>query len=270
VLSYLGSVSARLLSGFADVWLPHACAHCGLPGEALCRACAVGAVRGFASPRCPRCAGPAGGVDPECVFCRSGVLAGVLAAAPYVEPWRTWLHVAKFGPAPSLAEAMALRLVERLRATLPTTSAVIVPVPRGNRGGVLRGPSLPWVLAGFWSRRLGVPRLPLVERRRPGRPQRLLGRGARAVLGAADFELVAPLPAGCTEVLLVDDVMTTGATLAAVSGTLRAAQADLVVRAAVLARAGAPAGHAGLPDAPESETCAVVEYDVSAELRPNL
>lgn len=270
VLSQFRLFPTRLLNGFADVWLPHACVHCGLPGEALCGACAAGAVRGFAAPRCPCCAGPAGGVDPLCAFCRSGILEGALAAAPYVEPWRTWLHVAKFGPAPVVAEAMAARLVERLRAALPATGAVIIPVPRGNRGGVLRGPSLPWVLAGFWSRRLGAPRAALVERRRPGRPQRLLGRSARTALGPDDFELAAPLPEGCTDVLLVDDVMTTGATLAAVAGTLRAIRADLCVRAAVLARAGAPAGRAGVADVPESEPRAVVEYDVSAELRPNL
>lgn len=263
-------LSGGLLSGFADVWLPHACPHCGQSGVPLCAVCASGAVRGFAAHRCPGCDGPAGGVDPLCAFCRSGALDRVLAAAPYVEPWRSWLHAAKFGPAPALAEAMALRLAPRLRGVSSGHGLAVVPVPRGNRRGVLRGPSLPWRLAGVWARALAAPRLALVERRRPGRPQRLLGRARRAALGPEHFEIVAPFPDGCREVLLVDDVMTTGATLAAAGGALKAMWPDLVVRAAVLARAGAPAGRPGSPDAPVTDRGAVVEYDVSAELRPNL
>lgn len=167
-------------------------------------------------------------------------------------PWKRWLTQAKFGPAPALADAMCARLVVRLAEAGLAGEAWLVPVPRGNRAGVLRGPSLPWRIAGFLERAGFGRRTGAIERRRPGRPQRLGGRASRAALGPDDFECVVS-DGRPPALLLIDDVMTTGATLAAVAGACRARWPGVPVRAAVLARAGAPAGRPGAPDVRASE-----------------
>jgi predicted amidophosphoribosyltransferase len=78
---------------------------------------------------------------------------------------------------------------------------------------------------------LAVPLLPMLVRR-AARDQRALGRSARALNAARTFSASGPVP---RRVLIVDDVLTTGATLDAASSTLLEAGAG-EVRVAVVAR----------------------------------
>src|SRR5690606_18879050 len=113
-------------------------------------------------------------------------LLWVAAAAPYVDPWRTWIQRAKRAPEPALAVPFARRLAEALAVCEPAPDWWLVPVPRGNRRGVLTGPSLPAALARELHGQLGLRVAHPLLRRRPGRPQQGRSREARRQLQAAD------------------------------------------------------------------------------------
>lgn len=97
---------------------------------------------------------------------------------------------------------------------------VLVPVPlhRGRLG--LRGYDQALELARPLGRALQLPCRPLLVRARHTAPQSELDAAARARNLRDAFEVRGPLPA---HVALVDDVMTTGATLRAAALTLRRA-----------------------------------------------
>lgn len=106
----------------------------------------------------------------------------------------------------------------------PPSVQLITFVPADGDRSVQRGHHPPERLARELGRRWGLPVAPLLGRTRPVRPQRGLPRGERRrnVRGAFRGR-----PARGS-ILLVDDVYTTGATVAAAASALRAAGATRV------------------------------------------
>ena len=166
---------------------------------------------------CPRCAGRGGAVHrcwpPEAPIASTVALhdyRGVVARA---------LVTAKVTGARAGWEALGQRLAQRLVAEPPEVDVVtwVTTAPARRRR---RGLDHAEVLARVVAVRLGVPALRLLD--------------VRAATGEVDVAR-ASLPG--SEVLLVDDILTTGRTAAAAAGALQAAGAGNV-RLAVVARAG--------------------------------
>ncbi len=221
---------AALVEVLARVFLPASCALCGRPlpvkasRSGVCGTCWDGLVP-VEDEACPRC-GEETGERGECLSCRQDPPPWQLAASAgaYEGPLRDLILLFKNGRRDELASPLAELLQRRLDQLPWPPPDAVVPVPawwgRRLRRGFDHADLLARHLASLGSYR----RVAALRRCRRGtqagrtRTERLaLPRGTfsarRAVRG---------------HVLLVDDVLTTGATARACTRTLHAAGASTV------------------------------------------
>ena len=230
--------------GAWDLVVPRTCAVCGdavaasVPGR-VCAACLAAfedlSFEGAAT--CERCARPFPGV--RCRRCPSRGLGFASAAAfgPFEGRVRDAVHAIKFHDDAGLGLALG-RLVARAAERLREIDRVdvVVPVPLHVSRLLSRGFNQAALLAREVARRRGCPLvLDALERVRAASAQSGSSRSRRRANVAGAFRASRRGVAGKT-VLLVDDVLTTGATLAACARALDAAGARRV-HVAALARA---------------------------------
>lgn len=233
-----------MLSLLADLLFPPRCRVCRTWGhELLCAACR-GQVIVPRPPLCGRCGIPLGSLDAagHCGRCRieQPPYAVARSAALYRGRVRTAIHRFKFEGRQELGPILGSLLAEFVLTTPSLTSAeVILPVPLHSSRLRERGFNHAALLA---ERVAGALRLPMVEgallRIAPTLPQTSLGRMERFANVRGAFAVDprrGPLLRSCA-LLLVDDVLTSGATAAACARALLSAGAA-EVRVATLARA---------------------------------
>ncbi len=149
-------------------------------------------------------------------------LALAVAAFAYEGPMRRALAALKYGGASRLAPILARAATPALDNLLRTTGpAVLVPVPLHRERQRARG----YNQAELIARRLGTPMALALERVRPTTKQHRLNRTARLanLRGAFQASGAVPLTA-----ILVDDIITTTATLEACASVLRQAGCSAV------------------------------------------
>lgn len=235
----------RLGALLLNLVYPGVCACCQSPievsqGVALCEVCRAELLR----PRvaCPRCGsqlapGTTGDPCPRCrdlrlKFTRAVCLGG------YEGLMRTSVLRMK-RPAD---RPLAVALGEHLATLVATDFAagaidVVMPVPMHWSRRVWRGANSPEVLAAAIAHRLRVPTTSqLLVRRRRTIPQATLSPGRRRANVRGAFFVHPHRDLSGARVLLVDDILTTGATLNEAAKTLRKAGCAQVA-VAVLARA---------------------------------
>lgn len=159
-----------------------------------------------------------------------------IAALPYAYPWDGLIQRLKFQAEPGLAGVLAPLMLQAPGAQAMLAGADrLLPMPLGLRRLAQRGYNQAHELARRLDARRADPHLLL--RTRDTAPQSGLGRAERLRNVEGAF---APDPARAHElrgrrVILVDDVMTTGASLQAAAAALRQAGVQ-AVGALVLAR----------------------------------
>jgi ComF family protein len=152
---------------------------------------------------------------------------------PFAGPLRQGVHRLKFNGERYLAEPLGELLADAWRQQ-PLPGGCLVPVPLHPKQEAARGYNQSILLADVAGLRLGLPVARQSLRKvRETPPQVGLSQAERSRNLQGAFAWSGPVP---THPVLVDDVMTTGATLAACAQALRAAGAGHVY-GLVLARA---------------------------------
>jgi ComF family protein len=237
------------VAGLVQLLYPGCCHLCGVllaPGvDSFCPSCRTGLFTD-PLPSCPHCAatvGPFAATSGGCVRCRGEGFA--FDAAVRLGPYEGLLHDAVLrlkqhtgeGLAELLGGLWAGRDAQKLRAL---GADAVVPVPLHWWRRLRRGYNQSESLARGIARHLQIPCFPAWLRRLRNTPRQTAQSptGRRENMRDAFRARTRARLKGRT-VLLVDDVMTTGATAHEAARALRAAGAARVVVAA-LARAGAP------------------------------
>lgn len=198
-----------LLTATLDVLLPTDCAGCGLTRQrrgALCSDCFEELPLGVWSLQ----------HVPE--GCDTAVFYGL-----YDGPLGTMVRRAKYRPDPGSARALARLVAQTVCEQWPEIDAV-VPVPQTTASTLSRGFSPVRVVAEGLARALDAELIDGLERR-VGRQQAGLGRRGRQENARRAYRGARKVPA---RVLLVDDVVTSGATAATCALELAAVGAEEV------------------------------------------
>ena len=220
-----------MLEWLLDQVFPKKCIVCERRGTALCLIC---------KPRlpylpvglCTRCASQRGARG-VCQGCRrlSPAISRIIAGFSYSGAARQAVLLLKFRSGRYLTPMMGELLVERLR-TQPVKADLVVPVPLSRVRQRARGYNQAHLLAEWITASVGGALTPHVLSRSDRPPQQTLSAAERMTNLAGVFTCRDPGEVGGKHILLIDDVITTGATVSACADTLAEAGA---VRVSALA-----------------------------------
>jgi ComF family protein len=215
-----GNMSQRILCGFCnDAWWNEArlrCIVCAMPLSGLRRA-------GVTRYRCGDCIAMPPAFD------------ATVALADYRAPLDALAVGLKFRTRLAMAQEFAQRLAWSAIDALDEGDRpdVVAPVPLSARRLVERGYNQAWEIARPCAKALGIRSdATLVRRVIDTAPQSKLDLDARRQNVGRAFAIARPVRG--LHVAIVDDVMTTGATLDSIASTLKAAGARLVTNLVAL------------------------------------
>ncbi len=221
-----GTLLGTLFDALLETVFPTRCAGCELPGELLCGACRDALPLIDARTACPRCYAPYGWlVCTECWDADLGLDAAVavgLLERPLSRAVTLYKDAFERRLAEVLGEMLAEAVVARWSPGAPDPHLIaeaIVPVPASMRAVRRRGYDHALLLAESVSRHTGVPCEPLLRHVRSA-DQRHLSRAERLSNVTDAFEVASDTGRVLDRVLIIDDVLTTGATMKAAATAL--------------------------------------------------
>lgn len=226
-----------LAAGFVDLVYPRACLACETPvtDGSLCDNCRHGLLDD-PHAKCPRCASTIGPNLPaanECSKCRGQSFAfdRVIRLGPYEGIRREIILKLKHSQYENLTEVVGELWAEYARPRLSEERiAAVVPVPLHWRRRWQRGYNQADVLAEAWAKTIDVPLQSRCLRRvRRTEMQTLLTATARRDNVRGAFQARTNPNLNGKTILLVDDVMTTGATASEAAKALKQAGVNRVV-----------------------------------------
>lgn len=213
-----GTVIRRAVWGALDVLFPPRCVGCGSYGAYMCERCLETAPRA-AGDRCPRCWLKVS--DERCPACNAHTPAftAMRSAFSYGGLARDAVLALKFNGVSALAPSMAAPMARALHEWSPPVD-IIVPVPLGGLRRRTRGYNQSELLAGEVARACGIP----IERKALRRTRRTAPQTRQPDAVSRRENVRGAFGAGrrpvSGNILLVDDVSTTGATLDACARAL--------------------------------------------------
>jgi ComF family protein len=219
------NIGGRFAKDLLCETLPAPCAACGLEipiRDGFCEACYSMLPFVLDDDRCPSCGAENDGIFDICSKC--------LKENPY--PWMNavsvmrmeglggdLIHRFKYGNETSLARPLG-SLAASAIAKSTIKAELIVPVPLHWSRVLSRGYNQTNLLCGILATKIGIPTHSILRRTRPTPKQASLGRIKRKKNLIGAFTLRNTTSFVESEILLVDDVFTTGSTLLAAAEVL--------------------------------------------------
>jgi ComF family protein len=217
-------------AGVAALLYPAECARCGAPttwGVVVCGAC-IDRLPRVEGPLCRQCGEALANPSLDlCLRCgtRVRVFDRAISLGPYDDGWRELLHAFKFAREKAVGKWFAGMLGVRLAAGGERID-VVTHVPMTRSEERTRGFNPSRFLARATAHRLGLPERRLLAKVRVTVPQRTLAARERETNLRDAFRAVR---SGRGTVLLVDDLLTTGATADECARTLKGAGFERVI-----------------------------------------
>lgn len=247
IVTRLQSAARSAIHGLGDLVFPPSCTFCGLDlageclKEPLCNECRskLAASSGY---RCPKCAARVAETfqDGDCPWCRSHDLRfdRTFTLGTYDGELREAALRTKRPGGDALTAALVDLLWDRFAAEMAAAQLdVVLPVPMHWSRRLRRGYSGPELAAMLLAKRLRLPDRPRgLKRSRVTKPQAGLSVPQRRENVRNAFAVRRKSQVSGKRVLLVDDILTSGATCSEAARILKRAGAASVV-VAVIARA---------------------------------
>ncbi|MDQ7826283.1 MAG: ComF family protein [Candidatus Eremiobacteraeota bacterium] len=212
------------LEGLLDLVFPRHCCACGkISDQSLCVSC-FSRSEYLSPPFCRRCGIPMeqAGLCDDCSI-RNPSYEKAMSACSYEGVTRKAVISLKFRHNQDLAPILALLMMKRLQQEggLPRIDC-LVPVPLSQAGEKQRGFNQAFLLAAPISEALHIPiRQDILRKKRETSSLKKLARKERFLTVSGSFELIDGNALKGATVLLIDDIMTTGATLEECAATLK-------------------------------------------------
>ncbi len=238
----------RFFRHILDFFLPTSCAYCNGPvGSSgipyFCASCWAD-FTAMTGPVCPSCGKPfdspealSHSLDQRCLSCRQTppIFDQALSIGYFEGPLREAIHQYKYRPCRALGRPLGSWMAKNIRPVSDIDSIIPVPlhVTRLRHRGFNQALILAHELSNVFSLPLSFDNL---KRVRPTRPQVELSGPERIKNVAGAFALRRPDEIRDSDVLLIDDVYTTGATMNECARVLKNAGASRVT-ALTIARA---------------------------------
>ncbi len=197
------------------LFYPQECIGCAAPtdvGNVLCSRCEE-RLPSLGETVCVRCGEPLDdGLRDLCIRCGTERRSfdRAFSLGPYEGTWATLFAAYKFDREQAVGRWLARRMADEVRShTNPAEMTCVTHVPMTRREWRKRGFNPSLRLAKWVAGRLRLPERALLGKTRSTRPQRTLSARERAVNLTDAFRARRP---GVGGVILVDDLLTTGAT----------------------------------------------------------
>lgn len=215
---------ASHLRSLIDNLMPATCVACQRPASFLCHNC-IETIKWVEAPVCERC-GSAEIYLSHCQSCHTAI-SPFQAATYFTDPIRPAVHAIKYTKTPAVGKQLGDLMADRW-SMWKTNADMITAIPLHPQRQRERGYNQAERIAERFAERINIPiRCDILFRVRHTRPQvGLQGKSRRDNVRGA-FQAVEPLVRD-KHILLVDDVLTTGATVKESAETLYRAGAQTV------------------------------------------